>query len=273
MNLPYNQIILVDDSDDRTPDIAKELGSQVYRVEGLLGQKRIMQAKLSNTEWIACIDSDVVLYPNWFSELEKYVTDNKVSSCSGHLDSDFTNAFSDYQKYMIFCSKFRMLLTNRLGAMSNVLIRRSCLLFCEPYLENVHAGEDTIIGRVLKKRGYRHVLTSTPLGFHWHKNAFEHHRMAYHRAGVSARMNEDYMGRALLTGRYLTLQAFQLTLFSILNSSINTELFRFMYYISLLYLSGLHDSEHLKSRALAKLMQIENRLTKLSHNEVDYRNT
>jgi glycosyltransferase involved in cell wall biosynthesis len=271
--LPYNNIILIDDSNDKTPEIARNFGAQVYRVEGRLGQKRIMQAKLATTEWIACIDSDVVLYPNWFAELHRYIKDNKVSSCSGHLESSFSNSFSVYQNYMRFCSGFRMRLTNRLGAMSNVLMRRDCLLSCETHLQNVHAGEDTVIGRILKNQGYHHVLINNTVGFHWHKDAFAHHRMAYRRAGESAGMVRNLLDKVLITIRFLLLQVTQLTLFSIKTMSFESMLIRYMYYLSLLYLSGLHNSEQIRDHSLSKIIQIEKRLIKIENKKTTSRDT
>jgi glycosyltransferase involved in cell wall biosynthesis len=272
-HLPYNKIILVDDSDDRTPTIARELGAFVHRVEGMLGHKRIMQAKLSNTEWIACIDSDIFVYPNWYNELHKHVHENNVSSVSGYLDSDFGKVFPAYEDYMKFCSRLRLIITQRLGAIGNTLLKRDSLLLCEPYLQNIHAGEDTIIGRVFKKNNFRHITVARSVGFHWHKDAFAHHRMAYRRAGESARMSRGYLGRMLITGRFLLLQSTQLTLFTMKKMSLSAVLLRYMYYISLLYLSGLHDSDQLKSRALVKLKQIEDRLIKIGKQETNRRDT
>lgn len=260
--IPYNRIILVDDSNDRTPEIARELGAHVYRVEGKLGIKRIMQAKLAETEFIASIDSDIVVYPNWFSELERHIRADGVASCSGQLDSDFKRVFNDYQEYMKFCSKFRMFFTRRSGVIGNVLIRRECLLLCEPYLQLVHAGEDTVIGKVMKKHGYRHVGSDASVGFHWHKDAFAHHRMAYQRAGESARMIRGRMKRLLIGGRFIAVQAAQLTCFTLMKRSFKGELLRYMYYMTMLYLSGLQDAAKLRCRTLDKLNLIENRLIK-----------
>lgn len=265
--LPYNKIIVVDDSDDRTPEIARELGAQVHRIEGLLGVKRIMQAKLADTEWIACIDSDILVYPNWYSELHKHIAENNVASVSGYLDSDFGKAFPVYEDYMKFCSSLRLIITRRMGAIGNTLLKRDSLLLCEPYLKNIHAGEDTIIGIVFKKNNFRHVTVTRSVGFHWHKDAFAHHRMAYRRAGESARMSRGYADRMLLTGRFLLLQSIQLTLFTMKKMSLNGVLLRYMYYISLLYLSGLHDADQLRSHALFKLKQIEDRLSKIGSKE------
>lgn len=250
--IPYNEIILVDDSSDLTPQIGTMLGARVYNIEGLIGHKRIMQAKLSKTEWIACIDSDVFVYPNWWEEMSKHIGIRNIASVHGYLESDFKNLFPEYELYTKFCSALRSKIVHRIGSFSNLIIRREALLMCEDSLRGVHAGEDTIIGKVLKKKGYDYAVVRAPVGFHWHKDPIQHHVMAYYRAGESMRMRKRKTILATLPDilRFLILQLTQLALFNLINYKFYTKLNRFIFHLSLLYISGLTNSQDLRHKVI-----------------------
>lgn len=252
-NIPYNEIILVDDSTDNTPKLAEALGAKVYRIEGRLGLKRTMQAKLSTTEWIACIDSDVVIYPNWWKEIKSHLSDEFVGSISGFLESDFKTVFPEYENFTKYCALFRYRFVKRIGAFSNILVNREALLQCENVLKDVHAGEDNIIGRYLKKLGYKHYLLKEIVGFHWHKDAVMHHIMAFHRAGESVRMKQGLQLGLILSCKFLTLQTFQLILFCIIKRKVNARLWQFVGYLSSLFLSGVIQSSRCRAMIEEKL--------------------
>lgn len=193
--IPYNNIIILDDSDDKTPKIAKELGAIVYKTPSLLGEKRYLQAKYSETEWIASIDSDVFIFENWWREMSKK-TIKDVGLINGFLKSDFESLFPAYDKYTKFNTLNSYNKSGMRSTMANNLIRRELLLKSKKDLvnKNIHAGEDTIIAKKIKNLGYKTSIITTPTAYHYHKNAFQHHLMAYNRAGESRIKKDGFKG-------------------------------------------------------------------------------
>jgi glycosyltransferase involved in cell wall biosynthesis len=255
-HIPYNSIIVVDDSSDKTPQIAEMLGAKVVHVEGKIGMKRIMQARLASTEWIACIDSDVIIYSDWWKEVSAVIRGKKVVSVNGYLESDFRRIFPDYEDFTKFCAAFRFMFVKRIGSFSNVLIRRDALLMCENEIGNVHAGEDTIIGKKLLKSGFSHKVIPRTLGFHWHKNAVDQHVMAYHRAGESARANSGKMTRSIKLMKFFILMYLQLFLFSVKHRAVSSRLWYFVSLLSSLYVSGLLNLDSLRDTATRRIGKI-----------------
>jgi glycosyltransferase involved in cell wall biosynthesis len=257
-NIPYNEIILIDDSTDDTVRLARKLGAKVCRFEGLLGLKRVMQAKLSKTEWIASIDSDIVVYSNWWKEMSKFIRDDNVVSIHGYLESDFKDILPEYELYTKFCSEVRYKIVKRSGTIGCVLIKRTALLMCEEKLKGVHAGEDTTIGKVFKKKGFKYVIVKTPVGFHWHKNAVKHHMMAYYRAGESIRTKKGIVIGFSIMIRSIILQLIQLGFFNLINKRFYGKLCFFVCLLSLLYVSGVTNSEYLQNIISRKIERLLN---------------
>ena len=189
--VPYNRIIVIDDSQDETPKIAQRLGCEVYHLHGLLGEIRLKQAELAETEWIASIDSDVFVYPNFWREMEPFLSKPNVGAISGYLDSSLANIYPDYDKF----TKYRTMQLRKtigIGSGGETLIRRKLLLQCTESLEKVHAGEDGIIGRFVRKKGYRWVTVEKSIAFHFHEDPIAHMKNAYRVMGVSKRIRSGF---------------------------------------------------------------------------------
>ena len=163
-NLPHGRLIVLDDSDDNTPDLARSCGAEVHHVPGLLGMKRYMQAALAGTDWIVSIDSDITVYPNWWPNLSRCISDD-VGAVNGWLDSDFSRSFPAYDEYTKFVSSWRYRALGHGGAIGNTLIRRCILLALREQLMPVHAGEDFLIGQAVRDARLRWVVVPTPVGF------------------------------------------------------------------------------------------------------------
>jgi GT2 family glycosyltransferase len=218
--------------------------------------KRIMQAQHSSTEWIACIDSDVVIYPDWWKEVSTYIGAGNIVSVSGYLESDYRRIFPEYEDFTKFCASFRSFFTKRIGAFSNILIRRDLLLRCEEDLRYIHAGEDTVIGKRIREMGYAYKVIRKPLGFHWHKDPVEHHIMAYSRAGQSAGMHATSITRSGKMFRFLALTYLQLLLFSIRQKKISIRLWHFVTLLSTLYVDGLLNMNSLNQPVSERIRKL-----------------
>jgi glycosyltransferase involved in cell wall biosynthesis len=183
-----SKLIVVDGgSSDETVRIAESLGADVKVDTGLLGSVRYLQAEQCSTEWIAIVDSDVYVYPAWWSEVSRYVTEPDVGMISAVGDSPL-NRFRIYGDYVDH-------IAYRFGsaAFSNTLVRRKLILSCRELTNRVHAGEDTVFARYLRKIGMRIVTVQKRLVYH-DKNIVEEHPRAFLRWGQSLRMHGGAYG-------------------------------------------------------------------------------
>ena len=181
-SIPVGQLVVVDgESTDNTVAIARSLGARITLNTGLLGSVRYSQAQETSTEWIAIIDSDVYVYPTWWTEVSQYMKEPDVGMILAIGDSP-KDRLPIYEDYVTYIAK-------RFGsvAFSNTLVRRKLILSCNELLGNVHAGEDTIFGRYLSKIGMRVVTVRKRLVYH-DRNIVNEHPSAFLRWGQSLRI-------------------------------------------------------------------------------------
>ena len=187
-NIPLRRLIVADGgSSDGTERIARSLGADVRVCKGLLGSVRYFQAQQCETEWIAIIDSDVYVYPAWWPEVSKYVSDSDVGMILAIGDSPM-NRFEVYGDYIQHIAR-------RFGtaAFSNTLVRRKLILSCKELNNRIHAGEDTVFARHLASLGLRIVTVQKKLVYH-DKNIVDEHPQAFHRWGESLRLRGGVYG-------------------------------------------------------------------------------
>jgi len=81
--IPLNKLIVVDDfSEDGTIDIIKGFPNCFLIQNHALREKaREIGIKLVETEWFAFVDSDIVLYSNWFDKIRKHVRPDVGAIC------------------------------------------------------------------------------------------------------------------------------------------------------------------------------------------------
>lgn len=228
-NVPYNNIIVIDDSEDRTPQIAEKLGAIVYQGPALLGAKRYLQAELSETEWIASIDSDVFLFDNWWPTMSKHIQDDvgMITSClEGTIKKDIPS-FDHFTKWNSLKAFNK---TKRASNMAMVLIRKDIILSCKKVRE-VHVAEDEIIAEHVLENGYKCVLNKEIVGLHYHKNPVEHTKMSYKRMG------KEYIDRGLKLKNIanILLQPFLITI-NCISYVIHTRKMHFKLYVFLIQL-------------------------------------
>jgi glycosyltransferase involved in cell wall biosynthesis len=88
--VPLNKLIVVDRySSDGTVELVKEKfpDALVIRTHASLGYARYIGIRHVETEWFAFIDSDVLVLPNWFNTVSRYVRYEKV----GAVESSYMN--------------------------------------------------------------------------------------------------------------------------------------------------------------------------------------
>jgi glycosyltransferase involved in cell wall biosynthesis len=174
-------------SRDCTLEIAKAYGARIIQERGLLGRVRLIQAQECKTEWVAYVDSDVYVYPEWWPTVSKHMGDRATAMVLGFADLDL-GRLPEYDMFL----KYR---ARKFGveAFSNALVRRGLVLECRDELERVHAGEDSVVAKHIRARGYHIVTIPTRLCFHDRK-IIETHPRVYFRSGQSIRHTDGIIG-------------------------------------------------------------------------------
>ena len=181
-NIPVHRLVVVDaGSTDGTLEVCKQYRATVVTEPGPLGKVRYAQAENCVTHWIAFIDSDVYVYESWWNEVSRYINDEKVGMILGFADAPITT-FPIYEVYLKHIArKFGT------AAFSNTLVRRELVLSCKDLLANIHAGEDTVLARHLKR--LNKTIVTIPIALVYHdKAAVSDHPKAFYRWGQSSRL-------------------------------------------------------------------------------------
>lgn len=157
-------IIVVDnDSADSTIAILKTYRMKfplirIVRQSGLLGAVRARQAEESKSEWIAIVDSDVYLYPQWWEEVSKFLYRRDVGLVAGILEGWYSEPYRSFFEWQ----------SKRIGgaALSNTLIKRHLVMAVSKGLARVHGSEDLFIYESVRRAGLKTVGIKKILGFH-----------------------------------------------------------------------------------------------------------
>ncbi len=158
------EIIAVDnESTDTTIAILSHYGQKFPFIRtvtqpGLLGAVRARQAEESQSKWIAIIDSDVYLYPQWWNEVSKFLHRRDVGLVAGILEGRYSEPYASFFAWQL----------KRIGgaAFSNTLIRRELITDVREKLINIHGSEDLFIYESVRRAGLKTVGIKKILGFH-----------------------------------------------------------------------------------------------------------
>lgn len=235
--IPYNRIILIDDSDDSTPEIARALGAEVVHFSARLGPTRIKQAEVSTTEWIASIDSDIFVYPNWWETMSRYIA-NDVGIVGSFVEGSIKEMLPSYDVFTKWTAAKRFRRTKRTSAMGSNLIRKEILLSCKKKLLNIHAGEDKIIGQHILETGYKCAVNKEINGLHYHRDPIAHSKMACYRSGGSAVINKGKLQGLTLAFCGLPYTAMQWLSYSLDSRSCDYRLLSFLLSLELEAVKG-----------------------------------
>jgi len=170
LQIPYRQIILVDDSTDETRDFfrkwcekyGKELTISGSRLYGYVKPTRATARQTAidiffenfTDDWLMFVDDDVILNPGWWQEAEIYLTDPKIGIIWG-LNFDATSDRHTYLKALgIDYVQYLVKEFFRRGGTHDTLIRREALegIRIPP---DLHFFEDWYILKYVCDKGYR----------------------------------------------------------------------------------------------------------------------
>ena len=152
--VPLNRLIVIDGgSDDKSVEIAREFGAEIYLDEGRgLGYARSMALRLVETPIFAFIDGDTFIPKNWF-DLIKYFKDPKVAVASGFTffgpENPVLRALSEYQ-----LQRYKFMS----ASLSNALLRLKHVKEAGGIREDLPSGEDGALQRKLLAKGFMWIV-------------------------------------------------------------------------------------------------------------------
>lgn len=200
-NIPYRKVVVVDaGSVDGTVEICKDFGAEIITERGYLGKVRYVQALNCETEWIGIVDSDVYVYPEWWSELSKYMSNPEVGmiNCMSDMPISKLKIYTEFNNFSLL--KWNI-------AFYSALVRRNLVLECKEKLQKTHAGEDYVVASHVLSKGMKIITIRKPLCFH-DKDLYKHHPLAFYRWGQTIRIKyglgrNPYLGGFRVAGENL----------------------------------------------------------------------
>jgi len=174
--IPLNNLIIIDSfSKDKTMNIILKYQRQykniiVVNTHALRGKAREIGIGLVKTKWFAFIDSDVIIYTNWFKEVSSYIN-NDVGLIGSTLPYKISRQ-KEHQDYELAMQSFRKYsLKIRKGTASNLLIRTK--LVKNIYIPDfINSSEERIIISHALKKGYKQIHINKVLCKHYKKSSF-----------------------------------------------------------------------------------------------------
>lgn len=79
----YELVVVDGNSEDRTPEIAREFGVRLVSGPGsAIGQGRHLGARAADGEWLAFVDADTLVVPDYIDAMLEYVREEGLSAAS-----------------------------------------------------------------------------------------------------------------------------------------------------------------------------------------------
>jgi glycosyltransferase involved in cell wall biosynthesis len=153
-NIPLNKLIIIDSySNDGTIEsikLFKNINIIIVQNECGRGKAREIGIKNVETEWFAFIDSDVILEENWFSNIEKNISD-KIGAIEGNVKSA-DGKIQKIQQYMRGYTNCTLIRTN--------LVKDINIPF------EINVFEDQYIRKYIEKKKYIWLKVASPCSLH-----------------------------------------------------------------------------------------------------------
>lgn len=187
--IPVNKIIIVDGgSSDDTLLIARKYGAKIIHEMGKLGRVRYRGAQEVETDWFCFIDSDILVYPNWYNGLNRWTSKRGVVWVAG-LPIEHSKLLKTYAHAKFLRHKRQMKYVQ--VALSNSLLKRDIVLECTEWLrEDIHGGEDKVLYDFVKSKGYGRIGDLSFAACLHLSDCFLHDIYADYRGGYSRRLRD-----------------------------------------------------------------------------------
>lgn len=153
---PGIPLIVIDASDDRTPEIvvaARPGGTRILWNPGNIATARQQGADIARTEWLLYTDADMMFAPDYFEQLQSMNVSSQVGGISG--------AKSSCGRFRIYyaCFSAAMAFLCRVGipaaSGSNMLVRRRALVAAGGFDKRLDCNEDSELIWKIQTKGFK----------------------------------------------------------------------------------------------------------------------
>jgi len=161
---PFENIIVVASKRSAKPNWCDILAVD----KGKLGKARNTGVDLANSDYICMIDEDIVLTPNYVSNLLGYFKDSKVVAAGGTLESSIRSLYA-LTKAQVFRGYCKVHADVPCGG----TVYRTVVLKKERFNDSLSGGEDHELHTRLKKKRYKVVYTDKTSCLHHFKGTMK----------------------------------------------------------------------------------------------------
>jgi len=146
---PHNIFIIDKFSEDETLKIAQAHHCKIIQTNATLGKCRIIGAQKAETDWIAFVDSDIIINKDW-QKMFNYCDNKSIGAIQ--IKSEEKNPD---RPYFLSPNPFSSRFTR--GFTGATLIRRNLVL--DAPIEDCQAFEDWFLSKHIIKKGYQWLVT------------------------------------------------------------------------------------------------------------------
>ncbi len=153
---PDIDLVVVDDSDDDTRDIVREVRRQrtrIIRTRGTIAAARQIGADAAATDWVLFTDADVVFAPDYFTRLAELPVPVGQGGFVGAKSS--VGRYRRYYWWFDLWLRIACLVGAPAGTGSNMLLRRSALADAGGFDVSQRCNEDSLVTYQVKRAGHR----------------------------------------------------------------------------------------------------------------------
>lgn len=183
LKYPKYEVILVDGhSQDKTVEIASRFPVKIYYDKGTLGSARNIGVRHSRYDFIAWIDGDHHLTPNWLQRImEKITRDENLAGVGGKmLPFNKSSLLASCEGFELFSwHEKKGVKTAKSFGTDGTVWRKKPIIQAGYFDEDFNAGEDVDLGHRIFKLGYKFETAHRAVLYHVFedniKDFFKHH--------------------------------------------------------------------------------------------------
>jgi glycosyltransferase involved in cell wall biosynthesis len=163
-DVPVNRVLVIDKSQDNTPELVREMGYICIESEANYSQALRLGASLCETPYFMILDSDILLHRKFFSKLRRHIKDNVVSK----------GTFYDNIRWKSMAKIILKGRQKKIGALDAAFLNRTVFLELTSEWANgtIDAGGDRQLFRKCSDRGLPTYQNPNLINLH----LIDHHR-------------------------------------------------------------------------------------------------
>lgn len=202
--LPVGEIIISHSgTDDPTPRFARESGVTVLHSPERLYAGAARNRGLDNvtTEWVAFIDEDIIVDPDWHMSLLEVIAERRADCIVGAIDYAESGGYWGLCQWIVEFSALHSYMTERYvhgGASANMSVKVEAFRATGAFPEDLRMGQDTMSQALFRSAGHKIWFASRAVGRHINLAGFRrmirHNLMLGKHAAKVRRLRPDLPG-------------------------------------------------------------------------------